>query len=113
MHRAPTGRESAMTDIWDEIAEDLTNDSDLTVAAVFTPAVGDPVSLNVDVSTGTDFQPGGLDVQAWGTETTLEYLLSDIGREVNKGETFTVGGTVYTVQDVERNDGLFVMVNVK
>ncbi len=82
--------------------------------AVFTPAVGDPVPLKVNRSTATDFQPGGLEAQVWGSETTIEYLLSDVGREADEGETFTMDadGAVYTVKDVMDNDGWFVKVSV-
>ena len=82
--------------------------------AVFTPAVGDPVSLKVHPGTEIDFQPGGLEAQAAGSAKTIEYFLSDIGREANEGEFFTMDadGTVYTVADVEANDGIFVTVNV-
>ena len=78
--------------------------------AVFTPAAGDPVPLKVNVEKGVDLQPGSLDAQAWGTATTLEYLFSDIGREADKGEYFTMDadGTVYTVQAVEENKDGFV-----
>jgi len=102
-----------MTDVFDEICEDLTNDSDMSQDATFTPAVGDAISLRVDVAIETDFQPGGLEAQAWGSETTIEYLLSDIGREANRDETFTVNGVTYTVKDVAENDRVFVKVNVK
>lgn len=85
--------------------------------ALFTPAAGDPVPVKVHVSKETDFQPRGLEAQTWAPKPTLEYLLSDIGREVDDGETFTMDadGTVYTVvngDDLE-NDGVFVKVNVK
>jgi hypothetical protein len=78
--------------------------------AVFTPAVGDPVPLKVNVEQGTELQPGGLEAQAWGTATTVEYLLSDIGRETDKDEFFTMdaGGAVYTVQAIEENKDGFV-----
>jgi len=102
-----------MTDVFDEICEDLTNDLDMSQVATFTPEVGDAVSLRVAVAIEAAFQPGGLEAQAWGSETTIEYLLSDIGREANRDETFTVNGVTYTVKDVAENDGVFVKVNVK
>ena len=101
-----------MADLWDEMAEDISDDPDMSQAATFTPAVGDAVSLNVALNLVTELQPGGLEAQAWGSETTIEYLLSDIGREADRDETFVVAGTTYTVQDVDKNDGIFVTVNV-
>ena len=83
--------------------------------ALFTPAMGDPVPCKVNLDLDAEMQPGGLEVQTWGTGATIEYLFSALGREANEGETFTVDadGTVYTVQDVDKNDGYFVTVNVK
>jgi len=78
-------------------------------SAIFTPAVGDPVpDIMVDLSTGVDYQPGSIEAQVWGSEKTLEYLLSDIGREVNRDEFFTIDETAYTVQGIQENDGRFV-----
>ncbi len=100
-------------DTFDEMAEDLFDD--LAVAATFTPAVGDAVACRVNLEKGVDFQPSGLDAQVWGTETTIEYRLAEVGKEADRGETFTmsVGGAVYTVKDVVENDGRFVKVNVQ
>ncbi|MBW2342509.1 MAG: hypothetical protein JRF53_00590 [Deltaproteobacteria bacterium] len=81
--------------------------------AVFTPAVGDPVSCKVNLEKGSDFQPGGLDAQVWGSETSIEYRLAEVGKEADRDEVFTVGGTDYTVKDVMENDGRFVKVAVK
>lgn len=98
-------------DTFDEIGEDLFDD--LGVDATFTPSVGDPVSCKVNLEIGVDLQPGGLDAQVWRSETTIEYRLAEVGKEADRDETFTVGGTVYTVKDVVENDGRFVKVNVK
>lgn len=91
--------------------------------AVFTPAAGDPVSCMVFIDFNVMLQPSGAEVQVWQQGTTIEALLSEIGREPNRGETFTVypdeenrtagtGGTVYTVQEILQNDGLYVKVVV-
>lgn len=100
-------------DTFDDIGEDLFDDQG--VDATFTPAVGDAVSCKVNLEIGTDFQPGGLEAQVWGSETTIEYRLAEVGKEADEGETFTmtVGGTDYTVTDVVENDGRFVKVKVK
>ena len=99
---------------FDDLAEDLFDDDDLTDDAVFTPAVGDQVSCKVNLTLGTRFQPeGGLQAQAWGTETTIEYRLAEVGKEADADETFVIDETTYTVTDVLENDGLFVTVAVK
>jgi hypothetical protein len=100
--------------MFDELAEDLFNDEDLTVEADFTPSVGDPVTgIRVNLVRAIEDQPGSLDAQVWGTETTIEYLLDDIGREVDEDEVFTINETDYTVTRVMENDGRFVKVAVK
>jgi len=82
-------------------------------AAIFTPAEGDPLSCRVLIERDTDLQPGGYEAQAWGRGTTLEYRLDEVGKEADRGETFTVGSDVWTVRKVEENDGLTVKVVVK
>jgi len=49
----------------------------------------------------------------WGSETTIEYRLDDVGREADAGETFVVDGTTYAVADALENDGFTVKVSVK
>ncbi len=92
----------AAEDVFSALGEDAT----------FTPAVGDAVSLKVNLGVGVEYQPGSIESQVWGSEKTIEYVLVDIGREVNRDETFTLGSTVYTVQGIEQNDGRFVKVVV-
>ena len=84
--------------------------------AVFTPATGDPVSCQVFIDFSVMLQPAGVEAQVWERGTTIEALLSVIGREPNRGETFTLdipaAGTIYTVQAPLENDGLTVKVVV-
>lgn len=86
--------------------------------AVFTPATGSPVSCYVFINFNVDLQPSGMEVQVWERGTVIEALLTDsgegtaIGREPDRGETFTVAGTVYTVKATLENDGLTVKVAV-
>ena len=93
-------------DTFDEIGEDLFDD--LGVTATFTPAVGDAVSCKVNLVQNLEMIPGGYEAQVWAGAKQLEYVLDDIGREANEGETFTIGVTVYTVQSILENDGRFV-----
>lgn len=77
--------------------------------AVFTPAAGDPVDCHVFIDFNVMLQPAGVEVQVWQQGTTIETVFSEIGREPNRGETFTLaGGIVYTVQAILENDGLTV-----
>lgn len=94
--------EQAVADILDVLGED----------AVFTPAAGDPVSLKVDLDRETAFQPGA-DMTVWESGATIEYVLSDIGREADAGETFAIGAETFTVAAVVENDGFTVKVAVK
>ena len=80
-------------------------------SATFSPATGDDVSLKVAVSREVVQQ--GFDATAWTTETTIEAILADLPHEPNRGETFVVDGTTYTVREVMENDGHTVKVVVR
>lgn len=92
----------ALPDIFEAAAE----------TAVFTPAVGDPVLCMVFIDFSVELQPAGAEVQVWQRGTVIEALLSEIGREPNRGETFTVDSIAYTVQAILENDGLTVKMVV-
>jgi len=81
--------------------------------AVFTPAAGDPVTLNVHYDEQVLLQPGDLTAQVYAATQTIEYLLSDIGRQPVEGETFSIGSAAYTVVEVLANDGHFCKCAVK
>ena len=85
----------------------------LGTAAVFNPAAGSEVSLYVNVETEHFADPGGYQAQVAGTVTEIEYIISDIGRVAVIGETFTIGSTVYTIQQEIENDGLTAKVIVR
>ena len=91
--------------------------------AIFTPAAGDAVSCMVFIDFNVMLQPGGGEAQVWQQGTTIEALLSEIGRVPNRGEMITVypdaasrsagtDGTEYTVQAILENDGLTVKMAV-
>ena len=84
--------------------------------AIFTPAAGDAVSCMVFIDFNVMLQPGGGEAQVWQQGTTIEALLSEIGRAPNRGEKFTLDipedGTEYTVQAILENDGLTVKMAV-
>lgn len=93
---------AALPDIFEAAAEE----------AVFTPATGDSIPCLVFIDFNVQLQPAGMEVQIWQQGTTIEALLSEIGREPNRGEIFTLDipsdDTVYTVQAILENDGLTV-----
>ena len=97
-------------DIFD-IADDIIFDT-TGVDATFTPSVGDAVECKVNFVTGRVNEPY-TDSKVWGTDKTVEAILDIIGKEPDKGETFTINLVVYTVQKVIANDGRFVTVAVK
>jgi hypothetical protein len=95
-----------LRDVFAEALPDMFNSAG--EAAVFTPEVGDPIDCMVFIDFNVMLQPSGVEVQVWQRGTTIEALLSEIGREPNRGETFTVDSVDYTVQAILENDGLTV-----
>jgi hypothetical protein len=89
---------AALPGIFDAAGED----------AVFTPATGDPIPCKVFIDFNVMLQPAGTEAQVWELGTKIEALLSVIGREPNRGETFTVDLVVYTVKAILEDDGLTV-----
>lgn len=70
------------------------------VAAVFSPAVGDPVDpLTVIIDHADGWQPG-TEVQFAQTQVVISYMRKDIDRRVKVGEVFTTGGKTYTVRSM-------------
>jgi hypothetical protein len=82
--------------------------------ATFTPLAGDPVDCHILIDFDVDLQPDGYQTTAWQRGTVIEALLSEIGKEPDRGDVFTcpIGGTQYTVQKVTGNDGLTVKMAV-
>jgi hypothetical protein len=84
----------------------------LGVDATFTPAAGDPVSLKVVFRNELAMQPVGYESRAWQGERSIEFILSDLAAEPNRGDRFEVDGNTYTVGAVTANDGRFCTVAV-
>jgi len=95
---------NALTDIFGSV---------LGEDATYTPAVGAAVACRVVVNRNVLLQPDGMTVQVYDKGTTIEAMLSVIGSEPNRGDTFTVGTETYTVQSIEQNDGYTVTAVVK
>jgi len=81
--------------------------------AIFTPATGDPIDCHVFIEFNVMLQPAGIEAQVWERGTTIEALLSEIGREPNRGEIFEIDDVEYSVQVPLENDGLTVKMVVK
>jgi len=108
-----------MTTFQQQIAADLAavfyNTDEFAAAAVYTPGAGDavdpcPVLVEHDVLLQADGYEAG--VATLGTTVTAR--VSDVGT-LNRGDTFLVGDTTYTVQRIERysQDGREVTAVVK
>jgi hypothetical protein len=83
------------------------------VSATFTPSVGDPVSCTVFKETFVDNQPVGYESQTPETVTTIEGLVADIGKVPERGETFTIDGADWDVEERMENDLFYYKVAVK
>jgi len=81
--------------------------------AVFAPATGDPVPCKVFIDFDQVMEPDGLEGMSMQRGTVIEALLSDIGREPNRDETFTVAGVTYRVARITANDSFTVKMAVK
>lgn len=80
--------------------------------ATFTPATGSDVSgIYVNLELESAIQ--GMDAGVVRVQPTIEYIISDLGREAVEGESFTVSGTVYTVCERVAYDGRTATVAVK
>lgn len=93
--------------IFTQAAADMFN-SPIGEDATFTPAGGAAVPCRVFVNRDVLLQPDGMNAQVVGRGTTIEAILSVIGGEPNRGDVFTVGAETFTVQSIERNDGIIV-----
>jgi len=99
--------------IFTTAAEDI-RDQLANASALYTPATGDPIpDVEIFLEFESQIKPDGYESGTWIQETTIEALLSDLGAEPTRGDTFTAGETVYTVDGVVENDGQFVKVVVK
>jgi hypothetical protein len=56
--------------------------------------------------------PQAFEARSWQGTVFIEFVLDDIGREPNRGETFTVDSDVFTVQSVQSSDKRFCTVAV-
>ena len=101
--------------VWDQMSDDLINDPDFGIDAVFYPNVGDAVDLKVFFDQDYEGHPGAFTQRASGYQMTVEYLLADIGRLAEPHERFVFSGATYEVITPVEHErgGRFVKVIVK
>ena len=87
----------AFADAVNNALDALYSTSRFGVSATFAPAAGDESTFNVILDSDPSYQPGG-SVQVAEPQITISYRRLNIDRKVKRGETFTIGGTVYTVR---------------
>jgi hypothetical protein len=75
--------------LWRDISVNLGG-----VNAVFTPLVGDVSCFKVMLSEFSQSQPEGR-AQTWLQGKTIDYSLSDLSREAEVGEVFTISEIPY------------------
>lgn len=100
-----------MTDVFSEALSDIydafqdAGDTGI-MDAVFNPAIGDPVSCTVRIYNTDDRQVEGFEGQVTEEITVIEYQLSEIGRDIEDGETFVINGTTYTADGMQGRDSV-------
>lgn len=103
-----------MTDVFDDMLDDLFGELDFVKAATYKPAVGDPVACRARFKQELVEDRSDLGTNTWRNEKTVEAILADIGQEPDSGDVFTIDGTDYTVtRGPKENDGYTVKVVVK
>ncbi len=98
----------------DDLAESL---ADLFEAAgqdaILTRGGVDEVPCHVDIMRGVDLQPGDFNAQVSGNSIVIEFILSEIITEPDRGDTVSVGEAIYTVESIAENDEYVVRAVVK
>lgn len=70
------------------------------------------VSVKVWLESALKLQVDGYEAEVYANEKTIEGVISHLGKIPVRGETFTIGSTIYTVRSVLENDSIFVKVIV-
>ncbi len=96
-----------------DITESLTDLFEFAGTGAVLARGGVDTACHADVLRGVDLQPGGFSAQVSGDSVVIEFLLSEIITEPARGDTATVGTTVYTVESIVENDGFTVKAIVK
>jgi len=98
--------DSDITESLTDLFESAGTEAVLTRGAVDT-------DCHVDIIRGVALQPDGFAAQVSGDSIIIEFLLSEITTEPERGNIVTVGSTVYTVDSIAENDGYTVKVIVR
>lgn len=70
------------------------------VSATFIPLAEDPVDCTVILRNEEYLAPDGYQGQTMDRRKTIRYLVSDIDRDVERGEIFRVDGVDYIVTNI-------------
>lgn len=87
--------------------------------AVFTPQVGDPVSLNVILETDQYEYPDNYETRTTAAQYRIECLIKDIGQipvakvGTRNGDYFTIDGVKYEVSHIENRNNDFISFSAK
>jgi len=87
--------------------------------AVFTPQVGDPVSLNVIFEQEQYEVYNELETQVTGIQYRVEMLIADIGQTpiartpTRDGDIFTINSVDYEVTEISDRDNKFIVCSVR
>jgi len=98
--------DSDITESLADLFESAGTEAVLTSGAIDT-------DCHVDIIRGVALQPDGFAAQVSGDSIIVEFLLSEIVTEPERGNTITVGSTVYTVDSAVENDGYMVKAIVR
>lgn len=92
-----------------------TDENPYAYAATFYPLTGAPVPLTVNVITEDNVELSGYTAEIQADETVVEYLRSDISRDVVSGEWFkiTSSGEILTVENIKERDRFSIQAVVK
>lgn len=84
----------------------------IAAPAVYTDTDLNETPCNIILDHDVILQPSSYDAQVVEPGSTIEALYSDVG-EPEKGATFVIDDTTYTVQRITDNDKVFVTMVVK
>lgn len=96
--------------IFNDIADTIFTDSNISSAATYTPTVGSPSSVRVIVDDDVEILSMG-DSEITDRRIVIGIRQSDISAPV-PGDTILVGATTYTVNNVIADDGIETQVAV-
>lgn len=100
----PAAPLSTSDELFIDALRDIYNSS-IGADAVYTPLAGAAVSCRVVLNRNVVLQPVSMETQVVEVGTTIEAIIIDLGKLPERGETFTIGAEIFTVQAISRNDG--------